>query len=654
MPIAVGDTVGPYRIIEQLGQGGMATVFKAYHAALDRYVAIKVIHPAFKADTTFLARFQREARVVARLDYPGIVPVYDFAEQDGAPYLVMKFIAGETLKARLDRAPLSTAEALRVIEAVGAALSYAHGQGVLHRDVKPSNIMLGADGTVYLTDFGLARMVQASESTLSTDSLLGTPTYMSPEQARGDKELDAGTDIYSFGVVIYELLVGRVPFSADTPYAVIHDHIYTPLPPPRSLNPQLPEAVEAVLTRALEKDRVNRYASVAALVADLKRALAPQPAAAGLAPISPAAAPASSEPVPPAAPVAAPTVVAASAPAVLPATAEPPTRVGHYDPVVAPVAASAVAAGPAPAADAPRGSPYRLQWWQLALGLVIIIGGCLLVYGVLLRARQPGAAANAAATETAAAAAHTTAVVVPTTRAGATASSTAPPTASPVPIPSAAEQHLKTAQDDFAAGQTGAALTQLDQAVAVNPNDTTVWLRAADLALQEKQAVPALQRYYVPAITLESHAPDANLGTLQGHAALGFYVAAADQQAGTYLDSAASQYPESVVPLIARQRYQVFFASGQGVPAQLNGIAKTPAQTAMAGLVLGDYYLARTQFLEATRQYTPVSLMHLANGSVPDWMIREARCDLEVIRAERANAKLEATCVDLSSLLTGK
>jgi tRNA A-37 threonylcarbamoyl transferase component Bud32 len=266
MPFTIGQTVGPYRIMEQLGQGGMATVFKAYHAALDRYVAIKVLHPAFREDPSFAARFTREARVVAKLEHPHIVPIYDYSEYEGQPYLVMKFIEGETLKSRLARNPLSAEEAMHVIQAVGEALSYAHGKGILHRDIKPSNVLLTADGGIYLADFGLARIAQSGESTLSSDMLLGTPHYISPEQAQGVKNLDAGTDIYSLGVVMYELAVGRVPFNADTPFSIIHDHIFTPLPMPRAINPKVPPSVERVLLKALAKDRKDRYADVDSLV----------------------------------------------------------------------------------------------------------------------------------------------------------------------------------------------------------------------------------------------------------------------------------------------------------------------------------------------------------------------------------------------------
>jgi serine/threonine protein kinase len=262
MSFAIGENVGPYRIIEQLGQGGMATVFKAYHAALDRYVAIKVLHPAFKEEPNFLSRFQREARVVARLEHPNIVSIYDFAEHKGQPYLVMKFIEGQTLKARMNEKPLTKEEAVVIVDAIGGALAYAHNQGVLHRDVKPSNVLLSPDGSIYLADFGLARMAQAGASTLSKDVMLGTPQYISPEQGQGVRDLDQGTDMYSLGVLLYEIVVGRVPFNADTPFSIIHDHIYTPLPLPTAVNPNVPEVVERVLLKSLAKDREDRFEKV--------------------------------------------------------------------------------------------------------------------------------------------------------------------------------------------------------------------------------------------------------------------------------------------------------------------------------------------------------------------------------------------------------
>ncbi len=273
MTFTIGENVGPYRIIGQLGQGGMATVYKAYHASLDRYVALKVLHPAFKEDPNFLGRFQREAKMVARLEHPNIVPVYAFEEHEGHPFLVMKYIEGQTLKARLQKGPLSEAEILRITQAVGSALTYAHKKDILHRDVKPSNVLLANDGEIYLADFGLARLASVVDSTLSAEILVGTPQYISPEQASGVKELDARSDVYCFGVMLYEMSVGRVPFNADTPYAIVFDHIYKPLPLPRQIRPELSEELETVLLKALTKDREDRYPDVASLVKAFSAAL---------------------------------------------------------------------------------------------------------------------------------------------------------------------------------------------------------------------------------------------------------------------------------------------------------------------------------------------------------------------------------------------
>ena len=266
MPFAVGETIGPYKLTKKLGQGGMATVFKAYHAALDRYVALKVLHPALLEDKNFLARFQREARMVARLEHPNIVPIYDYAEHENRPYLVMKYIEGETLKARLSSEGITDQEVRLIVQAVGDALSYAHRRGMLHRDIKPSNVLLANDGRIYLADFGLARMTQSGETSLTADQLVGTPQYMSPEQAQGKADIDTRSDIYSLGVMLYEIMVGNVPYNADTPFAIIHDHIYTPLPLPREQNPTVPEAVERILLKALAKNPSDRYKDVASMI----------------------------------------------------------------------------------------------------------------------------------------------------------------------------------------------------------------------------------------------------------------------------------------------------------------------------------------------------------------------------------------------------
>jgi serine/threonine-protein kinase len=275
MALQSGDTVGQYEIVGPLGQGGMAAVYKAYHPQLERYVAIKFIHQSFLEDVNFISRFQREAKIIARLDHPNIVPVYDYSEYDRQPYLVMKYIEGQTLKDLMTEMPMT--EILDVMTGIASGLTYAHNQGVLHRDIKPGNIIVDYEMRPYITDFGLARIVQSGQSTLSQDMLLGTPHYVSPEQAKGVDKLGPPADIYSLGVVLYEIAVGRVPFSGNTPYAIVHDHIYSPLPRPRELNPEVSTQVEEVLIKALAKEPPERYQSAIELVAAFREATITHP-----------------------------------------------------------------------------------------------------------------------------------------------------------------------------------------------------------------------------------------------------------------------------------------------------------------------------------------------------------------------------------------
>lgn len=268
-----GAQIGAYQITEKIGAGGMATVFKARQPRLDRDVAIKVMHQNISQDTNFLARFEREARIVASLDHPNIVPIYDYDEHNGQPYLVMKYVQGRTLKDLLRAEPIDVDDALRVLTAVGSALDFAHGRGVLHRDIKPSNIIIDDRGDAFLMDFGLARIAQSGESTMSADVMLGTPHYISPEQAQGNKDLDARTDVYSLGIVLYEMLTGRVPFVGDTSYAIIHAQITETPPPPRQINPTITLAVEAVVLKALAKNRDERYTTPKELVSAFREAL---------------------------------------------------------------------------------------------------------------------------------------------------------------------------------------------------------------------------------------------------------------------------------------------------------------------------------------------------------------------------------------------
>lgn len=274
MSLQSGDMIGAYRIEEVIGQGGMATVYRAHHERLARDVAIKIMHSAFLSDETFLARFSREARIVARLDHPNIVPIFDYDEYNGLPYLVMRYISGPTLKRKSFKAGLTLQETADLLGQVATGLDYAHSQGVLHRDMKPSNILIENDGRVYITDFGLARIAQAGESTISHDMMLGTPFYISPEQAQGERALTQHTDVYSLGIILYELVTGHVPFAGDTPYAIVHGHIYTPPPSPLVYNSSLPEGVEAVLLKSLAKKPQERYDSAGALMRAFSAAIA--------------------------------------------------------------------------------------------------------------------------------------------------------------------------------------------------------------------------------------------------------------------------------------------------------------------------------------------------------------------------------------------
>ncbi len=471
-----GQNVGPYRVIGQLGQGGMATVFKAYHAALDRYVAIKVLHPAFKEDPNFLARFQREARIVAKLDHPHIVPIYDFNEHEGMPYLVMRYVEGQTLKARLAEGPLPREHTLRVIKLAGEALAYAHEQGVLHRDIKPSNIMLTPAGGVYLTDFGLARIAQSGETTLSRDMMIGTPQYISPEQAKGE-ELDERTDIYSLGVVIFELLTGRVPFSADTPYAVVHDHIYSPLPLPRKIAPDLSPAMERVILKALTKEKEDRYQTVTELVAAFEKAtLASKPAVKPVEMVEEEIKGVEMEvememeaEMPPAVPVAEEPVVSA-----------PPVE-AEEEGVPPPISEAIHQAETA--VDVPK--PQRSRWVRfLVIGAALLLLLCLCGFMVLAIRKQRNQAISATAT----AMVEATPAVEPTVEAS-------PPPQTQLESPSPSPTASALPSPGTPRPEDREQLERALEAVEENPNDPQAHLDLARAYVQTGDPDNALEEY---------------------------------------------------------------------------------------------------------------------------------------------------------------
>jgi len=266
MASLTGKTLGKYQIIERLGRGGMAEVYKAYHPQLERYAAVKVLHGFLAEGEDFQTRFQREAKAIAALRHPNIVQIYDIDTDDENYYMVMEFIDGGTLKDRLIQAkgPLAIEEMAHIFREVASALDYAHRKGVLHRDIKPANVLLDESGRVVLTDFGIARIVSETQFTV-TGTLVGTPAYMSPEQGKG-MSIASPSDIYSLGIILYEMVTGKVPFDADTPLAVIHKHINEPLPSPRTIRDDIPQVLEAVIVKALAKEAEDRYQSAAEMI----------------------------------------------------------------------------------------------------------------------------------------------------------------------------------------------------------------------------------------------------------------------------------------------------------------------------------------------------------------------------------------------------
>lgn len=262
--------IGKYQIENELGHGGMGKVYKGYDERFDRYVAIKVMPEALAREESFRQRFEREAKIIATLQHPGIVPVHDFGEDNGRLYLVMRYMTGGSLRDRLDGNPLPIKDTAKIMHNICQALDSAHQKGIVHRDLKPGNILFDQYGHAFLADFGIARLTNATIRLTETNATIGTPAYMSPEQVRADIDVDHRSDIYSLGIILYEMLTGVVPYEAETPTKTMLMHILQPIPSIMDVRPELPYRCEQILQTALAKDKFERYDSAVEFAHDIR------------------------------------------------------------------------------------------------------------------------------------------------------------------------------------------------------------------------------------------------------------------------------------------------------------------------------------------------------------------------------------------------
>jgi len=357
----------------------MATVYRARQVSMKRIVALKVLPRQFVQDDTYMQRFHREVEIVSQLEHRSIVPVHDYGEFDGQPYIVMRYMPAGSVDDLLAKGPLELDLTLKIIEQIAPALDYAHTKGVLHRDLKPSNILLDDSGDAYLTDFGIARVLGENPGGISitTHNVVGTPAYMSPEQAQG-QPLDSRSDIYALGVTLFEIVTGRRPFQADTPYGVAVLQVTSPPPAPRSIRPDLPIAVEQVIYRTMKKKPDERYRNALAVAEALSRAL--EPASSSVHDTQPGI-PRPTKPI---------RQRQAEKAAVRPATPAPPPPTPRTPPRSRPVIA------PQPRSDSRKRNRPRSVWMSAAIGGII---GCglltLLVLVIALAINfQPAAGAT--------------------------------------------------------------------------------------------------------------------------------------------------------------------------------------------------------------------------------------------------------------------
>ena len=383
-----GKTINGYEILSQVGQGGMATVYLARQRSMNRNVALKILPSVFINDEAYLQRFEREVKIVSQLEHRNIVPVYDFGEYESQPYIAMRYMPAGSVEELLAEGRIPLPRVVSILGQVSSALDYAHQNGILHRDLKPSNILLDDGGGVFITDFGIARILGEGSGTITTQGVVGTPSYMSPEQARAEP-LDGRSDVYSLGVMLFELVTGRRPFESDTPYSIAVMHVTMPPPPPRQFEPSISAALEKVILRALSKTKEERFGSAGDLAEALRQSLDSVDAAGDDDATPEAASMSEQDPVEPVGATA-----AAPGPFLAPAHSPAASTTSDTSP-----AASALLRGPRPS-----GNRRRHIWIGAAAGSAL---GCALLAGVLILgatlfgafSRDEGVAASATALE---------------------------------------------------------------------------------------------------------------------------------------------------------------------------------------------------------------------------------------------------------------
>ena len=385
----IGTTMGPYTVTERIGEGGMAIVYKGYQESLHRYVALKVLRDELARDQQFVARFRQEALAAANLNHPNILHVYDAGAANGKFFISMAYVEGGTLKDLIRQGVIDPHLAVSITIQLAEALNHAHNQGLIHRDVKPSNVLMTRDGRPLLTDFGIAKALFEAKQLTRTGASIGTPEYMAPEQAKGQSP-DGRTDIYALGVVLYEMLAAKVPFCTDTPVATMYMHVHEPPPPLPRAEAAVPEWLENVVCKALAKDPADRYPTAALFAAALRqgqeswvaavRPIAGAAAVAGAAAAGAAAAtttPAETEAVT----MVEPGVAGAAAAGTATRTPVETEAVTAVAPGVAGATAGATAT-PAPAAAAGTGVPVAGKKRRKALVPILIATIALLVIAV--------------------------------------------------------------------------------------------------------------------------------------------------------------------------------------------------------------------------------------------------------------------------------